>query len=84
MKIKTIPFAVASAIALTSLSGAAMAGTGTATAEVTAMPPALSVQEIQAYQMQIERAPGATMPTSNNGHRMAFLKIRQRASSLAV
>lgn len=74
MKIKTIPFAIASAIALAGVSSAAMAGTGTATAEVTAMPPALAVQEIQPYQMQIERAPGATMPTGS-------INLRQWASN---
>lgn len=61
MKMNTIYVVVGSAIAL--ISGSAVAGTGSATAEVTAMPPALSIQEIQPYQMQIERAPGATMPT---------------------
>lgn len=65
MKIKTLPFAIASVFALASTSEAAMAETGTATAEVTAMPPALSIQEIQPYQMQIERAPGATMSTGS-------------------
>ena len=60
MKMNTIYVVVGSAIAL--ISGSALAGTGSATAEVTAMPPALSIQEIQPYQMQIERAPGATMP----------------------
>ena len=65
MKTKTIPFAMASVIALVGTSGAVMAETGSATAEVTAMPPALSIQEIQPYQMQIERAPGATMPTGS-------------------
>lgn len=65
MKLKTIPFAIASIIALIGASGAAMAETGSATAEVTAMPPALSIQEIQPYLMQIERAPGVTMPTGS-------------------
>ena len=62
MKMKTIYVVMGSAIALITASGSAFAETGSATAEVTAMPPALTVQEIQAYQMQIERAPGATMP----------------------
>lgn len=63
MKMNTIYVVVGSAIAL--ISGSALAGTGSATAEVTAMPPALSVQEIQPYQMQIERSPGASMPTGS-------------------
>lgn len=62
MKIKAVSFAIASAIALASFSSATMAETGTATAEVAAMPPALAIQEIQPYQMQIERSPGAVMP----------------------
>lgn len=65
MKIKFLSFAAGPAFALAGVSGAAIAETGSATAEVTAMPPALSIQEIQPYQMQIERAPGATMPVSS-------------------
>lgn len=65
MKIKTLSFAVGAAFALVGVSGVAIAETGSATAEVTAMPPALNIQEIQPYQMQIERAPGATMPVSS-------------------
>jgi len=65
MKMKTIYVVAGSAIALTTASVSALAGTGSATAEVTAMPPALSIQEVQPYQMQIERAPGATMPSGS-------------------
>lgn len=62
MKIRKIALGIASAAALAT-TGSALATTGTATAEVTAMPPALAIEEVQPYQMQIERAPGATMPT---------------------
>lgn len=62
MKIRKIALGIASAAALAT-TGSALATTGTATAEVTAMPPALAIEEVQPYQMQIERAPGAAIPT---------------------
>jgi hypothetical protein len=62
MKIRKIALAIASAAALAT-TGSALATTGTATAEVTAMPPALAIEEVQPYTMQLERKPGATMPT---------------------
>lgn len=62
MKIRKIALAITATATLAGISGSALATTGTATAEVTAMPPALAIEEVQPYTMQLERKPGATMP----------------------
>ncbi|EEW2237419.1 hypothetical protein D9H04_07865 [Escherichia coli] len=58
------PFKYATlAAVITLLSPVAFAGTGTATSQITATPPALSVVEIQPYTMTLERLPGAAPTT---------------------